>query len=229
MNLVDNIDLNDNKIYEISEKTKNIVEKILSNEKKVNFNIKSNNGYKNKDNNKINNNELDNILRKYNSILIKAKEKMPNISQNTKDIIQKLKILKNNKRDDIEKINDDHINNTNLPLYSLRFKYEDLLKEVQFLIPIKYKIIIKSFSSLEQEISLSKIRKNKNGSNSFDIIRNITNHKFDLKILKQILYIVPHFYILTYVDKKENNIPYNLNNALYKDYDLNILYIQNIL
>ena len=75
---------------------------------------------------------------------------------------------------------------------------------------------------MEQTICLNKIRE-KNQLNTFDNIRNsvenVTKHSFNMKTLQQILYIVPHFYILKYIEKK-NNTTFNINDELSKDYDL---------
>jgi Asp-tRNA(Asn)/Glu-tRNA(Gln) amidotransferase A subunit family amidase len=76
--------------------------------------------------------------------------------------------------------------------------------------------------SLEQTICLNKMRE-KNQMNTFDIIRNsienVTHHTFNMKILQQILYVVPHFYILKYAEKK-NKSTFNINDSFNKDYDL---------
>jgi hypothetical protein len=60
--------------------------------------------------------------------------------------------------------------------------------------------------------------------NNFDNIRysveSVTKHSFSFKILQQILYIVPHFYILKYIEKKNNKNTFNINDVLSKDYDL---------
>ena len=75
---------------------------------------------------------------------------------------------------------------------------------------------------MDQTISRNKIRE-KNKLNTFDNIRNvvenITKHLFNMKILQQILYVVPHFYILKYYEKK-NSKTFNINDALSKEYDL---------
>ena len=89
----------------------------------------------------------------------------------------------------------------------LKFKYEELLaKPRELRLPIKYKQLFNTFLSLEQTISLNKVRE-KNQLNTFDNIRNnienVTRHTFNMKVLQQILYIVPHFYILKYVEKKK--------------------------
>ena len=197
LNLVGNYKTN---FFDISDKTKNILDQILNNKKKSDKYKTSNNEYKNKYNN-MENNELDNLMIKYKSILIKKEEETPPIiSQSTKNIIDKIKNIRNNKLDDYE--NNNNNNNIKLPLYSLKFKYEELEKR-KFLIPIKYKIILKAFSSLEQAISLTKLNIYKKVLNSFDNLKNniekVTNHTFDYKMFQQILYIVPHFYILKYI------------------------------
>ena len=78
------------------------------------------------------------------------------------------------------------------------------------------------FNSLEQAINLNKITVN-NKLNTFDNIRTnveyITGHSFSLQNLQQILYIVPHFYILKYIPKKNDNT-FKVNKTLNKDYDL---------
>ena len=71
-------------------------------------------------------------------------------------------------------------------------------------------------------INLNKL-KSKFNSNSFDYFRNSiessTHKKFDMKIFQQILYIVPHFYIIKY--EKKNNLNEGVFNVNIKNYNNN--------
>ena len=145
----------------------------------------------------------------------------PKLSAKTLEIMQKLKEERKNRFDrpdnDYKKFRSDS------SFSDIKYKYEELLSKPRELrLPIKYKNIYQSFLSLEQTICLNKIRE-KNQLNTFDNIRNsvenVTKHSFNMKTLQQILYIVPHFYILKYIEKK-NNTTFNINDELSKDYDL---------
>ena len=89
--------------------------------------------------------------------------------------------------------------------------------------PIIYKKLLDSFISLEKTINRNK-KENKNNLNTFNNIRNIlvsyTNKNFNINIFKQILYIVPHFYILKYVNSNKLNSTFSLNEGIDKNYDL---------
>ena len=137
------------------------------------------------------------------------------------EIMKKLKEERKNRFDRPE--NTDKNFRSDSSYSKLRFKYEELLSKPRELrLPLKYKHLFNTFMSLEQTISLNKIRE-KNQMNTFDNIRNnveyITRHAFNMKIFQQILYVVPHFYILKYIEKK-NKSTFNINDVLNKDYDL---------
>ena len=219
-----------NDIFELSEATKNIINSIHNKKKeeKLNKICNKENDYtlmktteeqnnKNKKNYFIQKN-ANQINTQFN---IQKSIEPPKLSAKTLEIMQKLKEERKNRFDrpdnDYKKFRSDS------SFSDIKYKYEELLSKPRELrLPIKYKNIYQSFLSLEQTICLNKIRE-KNQLNTFDNIRNsvenVTKHSFNMKTLQQILYIVPHFYILKYIEKK-NNTTFNINDELSKDYDL---------
>ena len=221
-------------IFELSSKTKNIINSIYNKKKEEKLN-------------KINNKENDSSLMKipeeqssinknknkyYNKIINKntkdaslsnffKKVEPPKLSSKTLEIMQKLKEERKNRFDREDNTDKKFRNDSSFS--SLKFKYEELLSKPRELrLPIKYKTLYNTFVSLEQTLCLNKIRE-KNQLNTFDNIRssveNVTKHTFNMTILKQILYVVPHFYIMKYIQKKKDNI-FNINDTFDKDYDL---------
>ena len=219
-----------NNIFELSEATKNIINSIHNKKKEEKLNKICNKendstlmktteeqNYKNKKNYFIQKN-ANQINTQFN---IQKSIEPPKLSAKTLEIMQKLKEERKNRFDrpdnDYKKFRSDS------SFSDIKYKYEELLSKPRELrLPIKYKNIYQSFLSLEQTICLNKIRE-KNQLNTFDNIRNsvenVTKHSFNMKTLQQILYIVPHFYILKYIEKK-NNTTFNINDELSKDYDL---------
>ena len=234
---IDNIDADikedkdkKNNIFELSEATKNIINSIHNKKKEEKLNkicnkendstfmkITEEQNNKNKKNYFIQKN-ANQINTQFN---IQKSIEPPKLSAKTLEIMQKLKEERKNRFDrpdnDYKKFRSDS------SFSDIKYKYEELLSKPRELrLPIKYKNIYQSFLSLEQTICLNKIRE-KNQLNTFDNIRNsvenVTKHSFNMKTLQQILYIVPHFYILKYIEKK-NNTTFNINDELSKDYDL---------
>ena len=219
-----------NNIFELSEATKNIINSIHNKKKEEKLNkicnkendstfmkITEEQNNKNKKNYFIQKN-ANQINTQFN---IQKSIEPPKLSAKTLEIMQKLKEERKNRFDrpdnDYKKFRSDS------SFSDIKYKYEELLSKPRELrLPIKYKNIYQSFLSLEQTICLNKIRE-KNQLNTFDNIRNsvenVTKHSFNMKTLQQILYIVPHFYILKYIEKK-NNTTFNINDELSKDYDL---------
>ena len=225
--------------FELSSKTKDILNKLKNKKKEEKQNKISNKEndlnlllLKKEKNNDLNNKGnkiflLDNDKKsknffKLDSIYENSKRiQPPKISSKTKDIMKKLMEERKNRFDRTQN-NDENFRSPN-SFSKLKFKYEELLSKPRELrLPIKYKQLYNAFISLEQTISLNKIRE-KNQMNTFDNIKNsiesITKHSFNIKILQQIIYVVPHFYILKYI-KKKNKPTFHLNNVLNKDYDL---------
>ena len=218
--------------FDISKKTKLLLDKIYNKkikEKSNNFNSGDINveNKLNENKKKINEkNEIKDVEEKINknnllkSLNINILDK-PKISNNTIKIINK---LKEERKKNFDGIKNKYIsNNNNSFSSSLRFKYEELLKSPRELIlPKSYKEIFNSFISLDRFISLNKLKYSKY-LNTFDNLRkdieNITHHSFTKKILQQILYIVPHFYILKYIEKKSNTT-FNINDEINKNFDL---------
>ena len=219
------------KIFDLSSHTKKIINKIMSKKKREKENQISNKendssllllphkNYKKSLllNNKENNNIIDSFFKK-NDI---NKKSPPKLSLTTIEIMKKIKQDRKNRFDRPE--NTDKNFRSESSFSTLKLKYDELLsKSRELRLPIKYKQIMNMFNSLEQAINLNKISL-KNNLNTFDNIKTnveyITGHSFNLTHLQQILYIVPHFYILKYVEKK-NQKTFQVNNSLNKDYDL---------
>ena len=149
------------------------------------------------------------------------KNEPPKLSAKTLEIMEKLKEERKNRFDRPNNNYNKFRNNTSLS--DIKYKYEELINKPRELrLPIKYKNLYQTFLSLEQTICLNKIRE-KNQLNTFDNIRksveNVTKHSFNMKTLQQILYVVPHFYILKYIEKK-NDSTFTINDVLNKNYDL---------
>ena len=234
---IDNIDADikedkdkKNNIFELSEATKNIINSIHNKKKEEKLNKicnKENDSTLMKITEEQNNKNKKSYFIQKNANQINTQFNVqksiepPKLSAKTLEIMQKLKEERKNRFDrpdnDYKKFRNDS------SFSDIKYKYEELLSKPRELrLPIKYKNIYQSFLSLEQTICLNKIRE-KNQLNTFDNIRNsvenVTKHSFNMKTLQQILYIVPHFYILKYIEKK-NNTTFNINDELSKDYDL---------
>ena len=223
-------------VFELSSKTKNILNQVLNKKREERQNKISNkendstllldvdskskgkkfffhDKAKKSPKNKLNISFSDSIFGK--------KNEPPKLSLKTIEIMKKLKEDRKNRFDRPENTDESFRSDSSLSI--LKFKYEELLtKPRELRLPIKYKQLFNTFMSLEQTISLNKVRE-KNQMNTFDNIRNnienVTKHSFNMKVLQQILYVVPHFYILKYVEKKKEST-FNKNDVLSKDYDL---------
>ena len=212
-------------LLELSETTKNIINSIFNKKKEERLNKISN---KENDSTLLKLPEEQNIKNKKNYFKIpeiasplSKKIEPPKLSAKTFEIMQKLKEERKNRFDRPDNNYKKFRNDSSFS--DIKYKYEELVtKPRELRLPIKYKNLYNSFISLENTICLNKIRE-KNQLNTFDNIRNnienVTKHSFNMKILQQILYIVPHFYILKYVEKKPDT-SFNINDVLNKDYDL---------
>ena len=159
-----------------------------------------------------------------NNVEIKKVESIK-LSERTQEAIKKLKKLRSNKfeNENLEKVIKVKVKRVN-SFSNLHVKYDELLQPSRELrLPIIYKKLLDSFISLEKTINRNK-KENKNNLNTFNNIRNIivsyTNKNFNINIFKQILYIVPHFYILKYVNSNKLNSTFSLNEGIDKNYDL---------
>ena len=138
------------------------------------------------------------------------------------EIIKQLHEKRKNRFD--RQNNTEKIYNSRSSFSTLHLKYDELISEKRELrLPVKYKELINAFNSLEHIINLNKI-KNTFQLNTLENIKigieSMTHHTFNMKILKQILYIVPHFYIIKYIRKSENKT-FKLNDdEISKEYDL---------
>ena len=107
----------------------------------------------------------------------------------------------------------------------LNIKYKELLsKSRELRLPVIYKELFDNFNALEQAINRNKIGAKKIINSFYNIrlsIEAATHKTFNLNILKKILYVVPHFYILKYSLKKNlNNPTFSINDDIDKNYDL---------
>ena len=147
------------------------------------------------------------------------------LSESTQEAIKKLKKMRSNKFETENKENNIKKKDKRVNSFSnLHVKYEELLQQSRELrLPISYKKLYESFITLDNTINRNK-KENKNNLNTFNNIRNIlvsyTNKGFNINIFKQILYIVPHFYILKYVNNSKLQSTFTLNDNLDKNYDL---------
>ena len=223
---------NDKKAHllELSEETKNIMNLIYNKKRKEKLNKINNkeNDYslltmpdEQNSKNKKNYFKNKNINQLDSQSTTSKIDEPPKLSAKTLEIMQKLKEERKNRFDRPDNNYNKFRNNTSLS--DIKYKYEELLSKPRELrLPIKYKNLYQTFLSLEQTICLNKIRE-KNQLNTFNNIRasveNVTKHSFNMKILQQILYVVPHFYIMKYVEKKRDET-FNINDVISKDYDL---------
>jgi len=211
-------------IFELSSRTKNILNQVMNKKKEAKQSKISNkeNDCSLFENSKITaNNKIKNNLTLDSLLTNLKKNDPPKLSLKTMEIMQKLNEDRKNRFS--RPVSTDKSVKNDSSFSTLKFKYEELLtKPRELRLPVKYKMLFNIFLSLEQIISLNKIRE-KNQMNTFDNIRNnvenVCHHSFNMKILQQILYVVPHFYIMKYSEKK-NKSTFNINDCLNRDYDL---------
>jgi hypothetical protein len=222
-------------IFNISSGTKKILEKIKEKHKRAKIENKIINNEICIHSPNTNNKETKKFIGKKtkNGDFISNKEaKIKNklesikLSERTKEAIKKLKKVRASKCDnnthDKENIIEKVMNRRN-SFSNLHIKYDELLLQSRELrLPIIYKKIFESFISLDKTINRNK--KTNNNLNTFNNIRKIlesyTYKNFNINIFKQILYIVPHFYILKYVSNNKMQSTFSVNEVLDKNYDL---------
>ena len=217
-----------NDMFNISSGTKKLLEKIKEkhkNAKKENKILLINNFCKineNKEEKKLIGKKIKNADENKE---IKNKIEPIKLSEKTQEVIKNIKKYRNNKF-----LNENKDNNTNQnycrksSFSNLHVKYSELLQPSRELrLPIIYKKLYEFFIILENTINRNKLS-NKNNLNTFnnikEIIRNYSKHNFNVNILKQILYIVPHFYILKYTNNNKNQSTFSLSANIDKNYDL---------
>ena len=188
-------------MFSISKRTKGILERVIENNKKAKLLEKM---AKEKENNLDKNRFIGKKIRNNdsNSLEPKAKEKKLKLSKKTKEVLKKLQDIRNNRFDDIN--NKEQNNQIRKSSFSnLHIKYELLLQPSRELrLPISYKKLLDNFISLDRTLNKKKLSSNKNFnyfSNIKNIIESYTHKNFTIDTLKNILYVVPHFYILKYV------------------------------
>lgn len=215
--------------FDLSSKTKNIIYEILQKKKrntnKPNMSLIQSKILLNNEDNSVRfsvGNSIEGSSKKKKKESIKEKEiekksivKPPVLSDKAKAIIEKLKEERKNRfeRDD----NKERQLSRSESAFSLRFKYEELLKRYRELpLPTSYKALFNSFVALDQTINLNKIKAFQQVP-TFDYLKSSiessTHRKFSLKTFQQILYIVPHFFIYKYekyTSEESNNVDYNL-------------------
>ena len=224
-NIPQKVESKNNSLLNISQRTKNVLDKIKEKNKKAKLL-----GKLNKDNEDI----IDkNIFigkktrsTESNSTDKKNKDTKIKLSKKTKEILKKLKDIRHNRFDDI---NNDEAKNKIIrksSFSSLHVKYETLLQPSRELrLPISYKKLLDNFIALERTLNRNKLSTNKTYnyfSNIKNIIESYTHKNFSISTLKQILYIVPHFYILKYVQHENNETTFSMNGKLDKNQDLMI-------
>ena len=212
-------------LLNISKRTKGILDKINEKNRKAKLLGKL---IKENENNLDKNRFIGKKTRntEANSLDQKFKEKKLKLSKKTKEVIKKLQDIRNNRFDDINNEELKNQNNRKSSFSNLHVKYETLLQPSRELrLPITYKKLLDSFISLERTLSRNNLSTNKhlnNFSNIKDIIQSYTHKTFSIDTLKQILYVVPHFYILKYVNNTNNASTFSLNGKLFKNKDLMI-------
>ena len=211
-------------MFNISQRTKKILDKINEKNKKVKMQYKfPKENQNNLDKNKFIGKKTKSLSS--NNINKKGKEKKMKLSMKTKEMIKKLKDIRSNRFDDIHN-NDSKKEVVRKSSFSnLHVKYETLLQPSRELrLPVSYKKLVDSFIALDRTLSRINLTTNKN-YNNFSNIKNIiesyTHRNFSLETLKQILYIVPHFYILKYVNTN-NDVLFSMNGNIDKNHDLMI-------
>ena len=217
-----------NDMFNISSGTKKLLEKIKEkhkNAKKENKIMLINNFCKineNKEEKKLIGKKIKNVDE---SKEIKNKIEPIKLSEKTQEVIKNIKKYRTNK---FLNENKDNILNQNYCRMSsfsnLHVKYSELLQPSRELrLPLIYKKLYEFFMILEKTINRNKLS-NKNNLNTFnnikEIIRNYSKLNFNVNILKQILYIVPHFYILKYTNNNKNQSTFSLSTNIDKNYDL---------
>jgi hypothetical protein len=211
-------------MFNISQRTKKILDKINEKNKKVRMQYKfPKENQNNLDKNKFIGKKTKSLSS--NNINKKGKEKKMKLSMKTKEMIKKLKDIRSNRFDDIHN-NDSKKEVVRKSSFSnLHVKYETLLQPSRELrLPVSYKKLVDSFIALDRTLSRINLTTNKN-YNNFSNIKNIiesyTHRNFSLETLKQILYVVPHFYILKYVNTN-NDVLFSMNGNIDKNHDLMI-------
>ena len=220
---------NNSSLFTISQRTKRILERINEKNKKAKLLNQFNQ-------NKENENNIDkNVFigrktrsKEPNSADKKVKEKKIKLSMKTKEVIKKLKDIRNNRFDNINNNESKKPTIRKSSFSNLHIKYETLLQPSRELrLPISYKKILDSFIVLDRTLNRSKLSTNKsynNFGNIKNLIESYTHRNFTIETLKQILYIVPHFYIMKYINVNNLNIStlFSMNGKTDKNHDLMI-------
>ena len=96
-----------------------------------------------------------------------------------------------------------------IPISYIIDKIDELKKKkIELQLPLKYKVLLRSFIELDSIINHFKtIKSNKtiNLNRISNSIESSFKHRFNLDIFRQILFIVPHFFIIKWIKNFENN------------------------
>ena len=205
------IERENSSMFDISKRTKGILERIIENNKKAKLLEKM---AKEKENNLDKNRFIGKKVRNNdsNSFDPKSKEKKLKLSKKTKEVIKKLENIRNNRFDDID--NKEQNNQ------------------------IRKSSLLDNFISLDRTLNKKKLSSNKNFncfSNIQNIIESYTHKNFSIDTLKSILYVVPHFYILKYVKTEKSgldkntdlmvDIPNDFNERINRNYPKNFNFL----
>jgi len=183
------------------------------------FGLSSNNNSFQKINNDF---SINNSLIK-NSTPITATPNKPaelKLSQRTLDVINQLKSERKN-RFERESVTQERVRSESS--FSLKFKYEDLVKEERELIlPPHYKKLLQSFTELDLVLNFNKLGNRRNSVPVFEelkqSIESSYKHKFDFKTFLQLLYVTPHLYIYKWQKMNINSEDYSLIIDIPKDH-----------
>ena len=215
---------------QLSSNTKSIINLILN--KKV--------GNNNINLNKIENKPSLQLSKKTIEVINKTKENLNKISSKNNSTCKINISLSKKTLDCINEIRKERLNKferksnevkrSESSFSTLRFKYEDLIKEIRELpLPTKYKFLFISFENLELTINNFKSIKSSRTINMNRICESIESsfkRRFNLNIFKQILYVGPFLYILKWVKNSDKN-DYDLLIDIPKNYDKNIINYSN--
>lgn len=115
--------------------------------------------------------------------------------------------------------------------FSLRLRNEELINEERQLpLPLKFKRVMNTFIALDNSINFFKQHKSQSiiSFNTLkEAIETTEKHRFTMETFQQILYVVPHFYVLKWIRNNSTN-DYELLIDIPNDYDKRLKEIETI-